>query len=796
MPPFKLPDFYVPWPARINPNLEAARAHSKTWACRMGILGVHKAKANASLWDEPTFDRHDYALFCAYIHPEAPSDDLNLMTDWNVWAFYVDDYFIQVYKSHKDHAGAKKYLDRVSLFMPADLRPRPEPTNPMERGLADLWSRTAPTKSEAWRCRFIESTRSTLEAFLWELDSMSQQRLANPIEYIEIRRQYGGTLWAADLLEHAMLVKIPERIIAARPIQVLRETFADAVHLRNDLFSYEREVLRDGELTNAVLVFERFLGVDTQRAADLVNDLLTSRLQQFEHTVLTELVPMFQEQALDPLEQANVLHYIRGLQDYQSGAHEWHVRSGRYLDRGAAGQTSNANDLASPALLGFGMAAMYIPPDTLRLSMNRFKNYNHIPYQKVGPICLPQFYMPFTTTINPHLEMAQQRSKAWARQMGMFDTLLDCPTSFLWDEDRFDTAQIALNVSLAYPTATTAELDTITYWLVWAFYAEDYFMDVYGRTYNIAGAKLLRAQLWAFMPVESASPASVPFFPIERGLSDVWTHATENLSVDQRRLFRKSVDEMLESWIWELSNQIQHRIPDPIDYIGMRRKTSGSNLFFFIRSRSAQDREISSEVHSTLIMRELSNAAIDYGCLTNDIFSYRKEIEFEGDIHNGVLVIQNFLGCDPTEAVEIANNLMTARVKQFERIAATELPLLFEDLGLDAKTRQGLLEHVTALQHIMAGSLQWHIMTKRYDESSLRDARGPKLLGGGPTGLGTAAARILEIISSQEPAIPYSEQAKQALGEAPPRSKTFAVSHLGLPFVRKQEEAQADNSFF
>ncbi|WP_334805614.1 hypothetical protein [Nostoc sp.] len=32
MQPFELPEFYMPWPARLNPNLEAARVHSKAWA--------------------------------------------------------------------------------------------------------------------------------------------------------------------------------------------------------------------------------------------------------------------------------------------------------------------------------------------------------------------------------------------------------------------------------------------------------------------------------------------------------------------------------------------------------------------------------------------------------------------------------------------------------------------------------------------------------------------------------------------------------------------------------------------
>src|SRR5262245_49324609 len=127
MQPFALPDFYVPHPARLNPNLDAARAHSKAWARQVGILDGESHQ----IWDEHSFDRHDYALLCAYIHPEAPIPELNLMTDWNVWAFYVDDYFLKVYKQGKDRAGGKAYLDRMLLFMPVNLSSAPTPTNPM-----------------------------------------------------------------------------------------------------------------------------------------------------------------------------------------------------------------------------------------------------------------------------------------------------------------------------------------------------------------------------------------------------------------------------------------------------------------------------------------------------------------------------------------------------------------------------------------------------------------------------------------------------------------------------------------
>jgi germacradienol/geosmin synthase len=66
-------------------------------------------------------------------------------------------------------------------------------------------------------------------------------------------------------------------------------------------------------------------------------------------------------------------------------------------------------------------------------------------------------------------------------------------------------------------------------------------------------------------------------------------------------------------------------------------------------SRLAQGGEIPMEIYYSRPMRSLENSAADFACFTNDIFSYQKEIEFEGEIHNCVLVVQNFLNCDTTQ---------------------------------------------------------------------------------------------------------------------------------------------------
>ncbi|MBN3898969.1 MAG: germacradienol/geosmin synthase [Nostoc sp. NOS(2021)] len=748
MQPFELPDFYMPWPARLNPNLEAARVHSKAWAYQIGILGSEKEAQSSAIWDERTFDAHDYALLCSYTHPDAPGTELDLVTDWYVWVFFFDDHFLETYKRSRDMAGAKEYLDRLPAFMPVyPTDTPPVSTNPVERGLSDLWSRTAFTKSADWRLRFSESTKNLLEESLWELSNISQDRVANPIEYIEMRRKVGGAPWSADLIEHAVFVEIPAEIATTRPMRVLKDTFADGVHLRNDLFSYQREVEDEGENANCVLVFERFLNVGTQEAANLTNELLTSRLQQFDNTAITELLPLFEEYGLDPVARVNVLLYIKGLQDWQSGGHEWHMRSSRYMNKG--GDNSSTPTLLLGGPTGLGTSAARIGALHAAFGLRRFKSFTHVPYQAVGPVTLPKFYMPFSTGLNRHLDAARQHSKEWARQMGMLDSLPGIRNAVIWDDHKFDVADVALCGALIHPNASGTELNLTAGWLVWGTYADDYFPALYGHTRDMAGAKVFNARLSAFMPLDS-TPIPLPTNPVERGLADLWSRTAAPMSANARRQFRRAVEDMTESWLWELANQIQNRIPDPVDYVEMRRKTFGSDLTMSL-SRLAQGDEIPPKIYRTRPMRGLDNSAADFACLTNDIFSYQKEIEFEGELNNGVLVVQQFLNCDLPQAVEVVNDLMTSRMRQFEHIVATELPALFDDFDLDASAREKLHGYVEKLQQWMCGVLKWHIAVDRYKEFELRNNSAAGRLFGGPTGLGTSAARIGSLAGAGSP---------------------------------------------
>jgi germacradienol/geosmin synthase len=182
-------------------------------------------------------------------------------------------------------------------------------------------------------------------------------------------------------------------------------------------------------------------------------------------------------------------------------------------------------------------------------------------------------------------------------------------------------------------------------------------------------------------------------------------------------------------------------VPDPVDYIEMRRKTGGTEFSSTLAQYALGD-GIPPEIYRSRPMRALVHTFADVGPLRNDIFSYRKELEHEGEINNGVLVVQRFFNCEPQQAVAIVNDLTTSRLRQFESIVADELPALFDEFALDASARGRLAAYAKGLQEWMAGDLRWSQGTGRYRQAGSPLAPVAARLAGGPTGLGTSAARI------------------------------------------------------
>jgi germacradienol/geosmin synthase len=460
------------------------------------------------------------------------------------------------------------------------------------------------------------------------------------------------------------------------------------------------------------------------------------------------------------------------------------MRSSRYMNKRSNTSSSSAAAAAAAAVAervlggptGLGTAAAIIKPAYGALGLSRFKSFTHVPYQPVGPVTLPDFYMPFSARVNPHLDAARRNTIEWSGRMGFFISLPGVPDTALWDAKRLAGFDFPLCASVLHPDASGPELDVSSQWLTWGTYIDDLFPAVYGNARDMVGAKVFVRRLSAFMPV-GGEVMPPPMSPAERGLADLWRRTAPPMPTSAQRRFRRAVEDMTESWLWELANHIQNRIPDPVDYIEMRRATFGSDLTMLL-CRLSLGEDIPQGIFRTRPMSALASSAQDYGCLMNDVFSFQKEIQFEGELHNGVLVVQKFLGCDIPQAVKVVNNVMTARLQQFEHVAATELPVLFDDWELDTGRREKLKKYVKDMENWMAGILVWHRGTRRYPEPELHKALAVGRLIYAPTGLGTSAGRIASLLGARGsgPAADANTDTKKA----PAPSRASAIKPISI----------------
>ncbi|CAO0836265.1 Terpene synthase OS=Streptomyces microflavus OX=1919 GN=cyc2 PE=3 SV=1 [Streptomyces microflavus] len=63
------------------------------------------------------------------------------------------------------------------------------------------------------------------------------------------------------------------------------------------------------------------------------------------------------------------------------------------------------------------------------------------------------------------------------------------------------------------------------------------------------------------MPLDGESTPE-PVNALERSLGDLWQRTAAPMDLGGRRTFRDAIESMTASWLWELANQAQNRIPD------------------------------------------------------------------------------------------------------------------------------------------------------------------------------------------------------------------------------------------
>ena len=212
--PFELPEFYVGWPARLNPSVERRARTPRRGRARWGSSTRRPrttrprsgARRSSTRWT---------TRCCARTRIRTRSAaELDLVTDWYVWVFYFDDHFLERLQAPARRGGRRARTSsgcRCSCRS-TSRRPPPRADQP---GRARPAGPVVPDGARARRASGAggssRARRTCSRSPTGSCNNINDGRVANPIEYIEMRRKVGGAPWSAHLVEHANFVEVPDR---------------------------------------------------------------------------------------------------------------------------------------------------------------------------------------------------------------------------------------------------------------------------------------------------------------------------------------------------------------------------------------------------------------------------------------------------------------------------------------------------------------------------------------------------------------------------------------------------------
>jgi hypothetical protein len=173
---------------------------------------------------------------------------------------------------------------------------------------------------------------------------------------------------------------------------------------------------------------------------------------------------------------------------------------------------------------------------------------------------------------------------------------------------------------------------------------------------------------------------------------------------------RRLTDSLIEHMQASVANQEAFLSEDRIDldsYMHARELDSGMRPTIYMLE-FARDIFLPEDVLKHPYLQRMNLATSRIGSLTNDIFSYHKEVRELGSYYNLLRVLMETKGLALEEAVHESVALINDFIDEFIR-DAENMPG-----WSDAATEQAVREYIEGLRDIVSASWHWQISTNRY----------------------------------------------------------------------------------
>lgn len=306
--PIQLPPLVCPFPSALSPYTESVQADINQWMQDFGYLQSERAVKR--------FKAGKFAWTTGRAHPHAAYEPMLLVATYMSWLFMLDDLCDEAELGHQPDKLKQLHDDIID-----HMHCLCATTDPVLKGLHDVWTRMLALATPDWTARFIEGFADYAAGCQWEARNRAGGIIPPLGEYIDRRRQTSALYIFFDLIELADHVVLPESVRNHPVLRHLKVLANDGVAWFNDIVSLEKEI-KSGDVHNLVLVLQHHDTVSLQTAANRAGAMFNSLIVNFQ--ALEAALPDF------GAAHADVERYIAGLKYWVRGNIDWSFETGRY----------------------------------------------------------------------------------------------------------------------------------------------------------------------------------------------------------------------------------------------------------------------------------------------------------------------------------------------------------------------------------------------------------------------------------------------------------------------------------
>ncbi|MGH8606377.1 MAG: terpene synthase family protein [Gammaproteobacteria bacterium] len=268
----------------------------------------------------------------------------------------------------------------------------------------------------------------------------------------------------------------------------------------------------------------------------------------------------------------------------------------------------------------------------------------------------------------------------------------------------FNRAQFALLTGYAYPKATLERFKLCNDWHSWLFFFDD---PADEQTQLGKQPATLREYMEACLAVLRKGVLHSDPTPLERFTLDIRDRMRRVASETWLSRFADDVEEYLfKGTLKAAENWARGTVPDVPSYLIQRRYDSAVYTCQDLIEISEQGLELGSDILSDPAVQMLRDLCAQVVGLSNDIFSYRKEVLVQRNPNNLLHALMTHRCVSLEEAIHRGIELINADVKRF--IACEE------DLCSRIGSDKSLQAYLQGLKAWMRGNVLWSQQTGRY----------------------------------------------------------------------------------